>query len=460
MLVGLVRGRGLADRLVLVGRALLLEVPQSRVGFVGSFFAIDRASNPDRLTFARLIRTYVRCRSHAPSPPLPAADGARRATRELRRPAALAPEPGAAQLIGEVSGRRRAARGAAGDAARRGALALPGAGAGAARPRARRARLGAGAAAARGDRRRGRVRARRRGLLRGRRAARALGRHRRGAGERARRRPGCRCGWRRPRCASAPTRRLAARRRARRPPRSSPRARARGFLLAPPGRAAAARLHAGALPSARAPTTCPTSWSGSGSTTLGRLAGLPRDAVADRFGPLGLRALRLARGEDEPLRPRAAPPRRWRSSWSCPRRPPASSSSARWSCWSRGCSPTPSGAGRTVRALRLSARLAAGGGWRRRAGAAQRGRRARAAAAGAAPAAGAAAGPRSGAAPEAVALGPAAGEQLSLWRAPSSSGGGGSPRRCARPARPAAARRCCGCSRWTPPRGCRSAARC
>ena len=41
-----------------------------------------------------------------------------------------------------------------------------------------------------------------------------------------------------------------------------------------------------------------------GVSTLGRLAGLPRDAVADRFGRLGLRALRLARGGDEPLRPR------------------------------------------------------------------------------------------------------------------------------------------------------------
>src|SRR5262245_47368238 len=41
-----------------------------------------------------------------------------------------------------------------------------------------------------------------------------------------------------------------------------------------------------------------------GISTLGRLAGLPRDAVADRFGRLGLRALRLARGVDEPLRPR------------------------------------------------------------------------------------------------------------------------------------------------------------
>jgi protein ImuB len=41
-----------------------------------------------------------------------------------------------------------------------------------------------------------------------------------------------------------------------------------------------------------------------GIGTLGKLARLSPDQVADRFGALGLRALRLARGEDEPLRPR------------------------------------------------------------------------------------------------------------------------------------------------------------
>jgi protein ImuB len=41
-----------------------------------------------------------------------------------------------------------------------------------------------------------------------------------------------------------------------------------------------------------------------GIETLPALARLSPDQVADRFGPLGLRALRLARGEDEPLRPR------------------------------------------------------------------------------------------------------------------------------------------------------------
>ena len=42
-----------------------------------------------------------------------------------------------------------------------------------------------------------------------------------------------------------------------------------------------------------------------GIGNLGRLAGLPTDAVADRFGAGGLRALRLAQGKDDPLRPRA-----------------------------------------------------------------------------------------------------------------------------------------------------------
>ncbi|MDX6610536.1 MAG: protein ImuB [Solirubrobacterales bacterium] len=41
-----------------------------------------------------------------------------------------------------------------------------------------------------------------------------------------------------------------------------------------------------------------------GIERLGALAALPADRVADRFGPAGLRALRLARGEDSLLRPR------------------------------------------------------------------------------------------------------------------------------------------------------------
>jgi protein ImuB len=43
-----------------------------------------------------------------------------------------------------------------------------------------------------------------------------------------------------------------------------------------------------------------------GIGTLGEFAALPRDAVADRFGRLGLQAYRLALGGDTPLRPRDA----------------------------------------------------------------------------------------------------------------------------------------------------------
>ncbi|MGN6664486.1 MAG: hypothetical protein ACTHK6_09840 [Solirubrobacterales bacterium] len=41
-----------------------------------------------------------------------------------------------------------------------------------------------------------------------------------------------------------------------------------------------------------------------GIQTLSALGRLSADQAADRFGPLGLRALRLSRGEEEPLRPR------------------------------------------------------------------------------------------------------------------------------------------------------------
>ncbi|HKH40584.1 MAG TPA: DNA polymerase Y family protein [Solirubrobacterales bacterium] len=101
-----------------------------------------------------------------------------------------------------------------------------------------------------------------------------------------------------------------------------------------------------------------------GISTLGRLAGLPRDAVADRFGRLGLRALRLARGEDDPLQPRPA-----REPIAVELELPEAVSGPQLEralellisrLLAHG-----ERRGRTLRALRLSARLAAGGGWRR-----------------------------------------------------------------------------------------------
>ncbi len=101
-----------------------------------------------------------------------------------------------------------------------------------------------------------------------------------------------------------------------------------------------------------------------GVKTLGMLAELPEDAVADRFGSLGLRARGMARGDDEPLRPRdlrvalvavvelpeaAAGPLLERALALLVDRLLAD----------------PERKGRMVRALRLGARLAGGGGWRR-----------------------------------------------------------------------------------------------
>jgi protein ImuB len=101
-----------------------------------------------------------------------------------------------------------------------------------------------------------------------------------------------------------------------------------------------------------------------GISTLGRLAGLPRDAVADRFGRLGLRALRLARGGDEPLRLRPV-----REEIAVELELPEAVSGQQLEralelLISRLLAHA-ARRGRTLRAVRLSARLAAGGGWRR-----------------------------------------------------------------------------------------------
>ena len=101
-----------------------------------------------------------------------------------------------------------------------------------------------------------------------------------------------------------------------------------------------------------------------GISTLGRLAELPLDAVADRFGPIGLRALRLARGEDDPLRPRPV-----REEIAVELELPEAVSGQQLEralelLISRLLAHS-ARRGRMLRSLRLSARLAAGGGWRR-----------------------------------------------------------------------------------------------
>jgi protein ImuB len=150
-----------------------------------------------------------------------------------------------------------------------------------------------------------------------------------------------------------------------------------------------------------------------GIDTLGRLAGLPRDAVADRFGLLGLQALRLAGGRDWPLRPR-----RVREGLAVELELPEAVSGpqleralelliARLLAHRER-------RGRSVRALRLSARLAAGGGWRRDVALRRAGTERDRLAAALLPQLALLPGPAITLRLEAVALGSASGEQLTL----------------------------------------------
>ncbi len=113
-----------------------------------------------------------------------------------------------------------------------------------------------------------------------------------------------------------------------------------------------------------------------GIRTLGELAKLSTDAIADRFGEPGLKALRLARCEDEKLRPRR-PAVLIAAEIELPEVLHGSHLQRAVELLIDRLLAAPERRGRTVRRLRLSARLAGGGGWRcervmRRASAAQR----------------------------------------------------------------------------------------
>ena len=100
-----------------------------------------------------------------------------------------------------------------------------------------------------------------------------------------------------------------------------------------------------------------------GIRTLGDLAALPRGDVADRFGTAGLRAQGLAAGHDRPLRPRQA---REDVSVSLPL-PEAISGiqlERALALLIGRLLAHPRRHGRSFRKLRITARLATGGGWR------------------------------------------------------------------------------------------------
>ena len=100
-----------------------------------------------------------------------------------------------------------------------------------------------------------------------------------------------------------------------------------------------------------------------GVATLGELGALPAAAVADRFGELGLRALRLARGADEPLRPRS-PQIEIESRLGLGEAASGEQLARALGLLIERLLAHPARANRTIRRLRIEAGLAGAGGWR------------------------------------------------------------------------------------------------
>jgi len=102
-----------------------------------------------------------------------------------------------------------------------------------------------------------------------------------------------------------------------------------------------------------------------GVSTLGRLAQLSRDAVVDRFGQPGLLAHCLARGEDDPLRPRQAG-ETLVESLELPESASGPQLQRALSALIDRLLARPERGGRTLRGAVMAAALAAGGTWRER----------------------------------------------------------------------------------------------
>ena len=99
-----------------------------------------------------------------------------------------------------------------------------------------------------------------------------------------------------------------------------------------------------------------------GIEEVGALAALSTSAVADRFGPLGLRALRLARGAEEPLLPRERH-EEVAEALELPEAIAGQQLDRALELLVDRLLAKPRRRGMTVRRLRLEAQLAGGGGW-------------------------------------------------------------------------------------------------
>jgi protein ImuB len=154
-----------------------------------------------------------------------------------------------------------------------------------------------------------------------------------------------------------------------------------------------------------------------GVRELGALAALPAAAVSDRFGRLGLRARRLARGEEEPLRPRD-PHEGIAESIDLPEAAAGPQLERALELLIDRVLAAPQRRGRTLRALRLEARLAGGGGWSSRVALRRPTASRRLLALTLAPRLGELPGPATALALRALELGPAGGEALELAHRP------------------------------------------
>ena len=271
-----------------------------------------------------------------------AALGDRRAL--LSEPAALAPEAGREQVVGEVSAPAEAFGVVRGHAAGRGARALSGPPSRASRPRGLALAVGSRARPARGDRGGGGVGSLGGGLLRGA-AARGhpRGPPRRGAGGRP---PGARAGGAL-RGGAQPLRR---------PRRGAPgpAAPARAPAAAPPGErswsrsgprgSSSLRCRSRSCAPGQSCRRCRRSSSSSGS---GRWASSPRFPRGRWPSGSGTRGCWRSTWPGAATRSssRGGRPSRSASGSTCPRPPPASSSSVPWSCSWPGCSPGASDGG-------------------------------------------------------------------------------------------------------------------
>jgi hypothetical protein len=99
-----------------------------------------------------------------------------------------------------------------------------------------------------------------------------------------------------------------------------------------------------------------------GIGTLGELRRLTPDQAADRFGPLGLGALRIARGEEEPLRPRV-PHEELATEIELPDGTAGSRLDRALHLLIDRLLAAPARKGRTLLGVRLGARLCGGGSW-------------------------------------------------------------------------------------------------